>query len=207
MPSRPARRCFQSTAPFATAPTRKVASELLRVEGTSIGISIAVTERGTEVSVRGDSRLLGVDQTQVVRVIDYLLEAARHHSPPPSGEGVGRRVRAVMEQFHAHECALANRVLEFLRDKGARIIGPETAEPGKRAATIAFVPERGTPEGVMQHLAKRRIAIGGGADFYARRLVEAVGIDPERGVARGSLVHYNSAADVDRLLEALAEVI
>ena len=54
----------------------EIASELLRVEGTSIGIAIAVTERGTEVSVRGDSRLLGEDQTRIVRVIDYLLEVA-----------------------------------------------------------------------------------------------------------------------------------
>ena len=53
-----------------------------------------------------------------------------------------------MEQFHAHECALANRVLEFLRDKGARIIGPETAEPGKRAATIAICMSLALQHGV-----------------------------------------------------------
>ena len=54
----------------------EIASELLRVDGTSIGIAIAVTERGTEVSVRADSRLLGHDQPRIVRVIDYLLEVA-----------------------------------------------------------------------------------------------------------------------------------
>jgi selenocysteine lyase/cysteine desulfurase len=112
-----------------------------------------------------------------------------------------------MERFHAHECALANRVLAFLRERGARIIGPEHAELHRRAATIAFVPKRGTTEAVAGHLARRRIAVGGGADFYARRLIEAVGIKPEAGVARVSLVHYNSDADVDRLLEALGEVI
>ncbi len=138
-------------------------------------------------------------------VIDYFEEVAAHEGLV--GTGPGARVRAVMERFHAHECEQASRVLGLLRDKGARIIGPETAELHKRAATIAFVPRRGTPEGVMEHLAKRKIAIGGGADFYARRLIEAVGIDPEVGVARVSLVHYNSAGDVDRVLEALGEVI
>jgi nanoRNase/pAp phosphatase (c-di-AMP/oligoRNAs hydrolase) len=54
----------------------EIANELLRVEGTSIGIAVAVTERGTEVSVRADSRLLGFDQPRIVRVIDYLLEVA-----------------------------------------------------------------------------------------------------------------------------------
>ncbi len=54
----------------------EIANELLRVEKTSIGIVIAVTERGTEVSVRADSRLLGADQPRIVRVIDYLLSSA-----------------------------------------------------------------------------------------------------------------------------------
>jgi nanoRNase/pAp phosphatase (c-di-AMP/oligoRNAs hydrolase) len=54
----------------------EIANDLLRIEGTSIGIAVAVTERGTEVSVRGDSRLLGADRPRIVRVIDYLLEYA-----------------------------------------------------------------------------------------------------------------------------------
>ena len=33
--------------------------------------------------------------------------------------------------------------------------------------------------------------------------VEALGIDPSRGVLRCSLVHYNTAAEVGRLTEAL----
>jgi len=40
---------------------------------TSIGIAVAMTERGTEVSIRGDSRLLGGDQERIVRVIGSLL--------------------------------------------------------------------------------------------------------------------------------------
>ena len=51
----------------------EIASDILRLDGTSIGIAVAVTERGTEVSVRADGRLLGVDRGRIVRVIDYLL--------------------------------------------------------------------------------------------------------------------------------------
>jgi nanoRNase/pAp phosphatase (c-di-AMP/oligoRNAs hydrolase) len=51
----------------------EIASELLRIEGTSIAIAVAVTERGTELSVRADSRLLGSDPERIVRVIDELL--------------------------------------------------------------------------------------------------------------------------------------
>jgi nanoRNase/pAp phosphatase (c-di-AMP/oligoRNAs hydrolase) len=68
----------------------EIANELLRVEGTSIAIAIAVTERGTEVSVRGDSKLLGEDRERIVRIIDHLLEYAfpgasgfKHDRRPP----------------------------------------------------------------------------------------------------------------------------
>ena len=68
----------------------EIATELLRTEKTSIALAIGVTKRGVEVSVRADSRLLGTDQERIVRVIDYLLEAAfpgvsgfRHDRRPP----------------------------------------------------------------------------------------------------------------------------
>jgi hypothetical protein len=68
----------------------EIASELIRVEKTSIGIAIGVTTRGVEVSLRADSRLLEQDQQRIVRVIDYLLETAfpgvsgfKHDRQPP----------------------------------------------------------------------------------------------------------------------------
>ncbi|MCU0241987.1 MAG: hypothetical protein MUF51_06145 [Vicinamibacteria bacterium] len=54
----------------------EVANEMLRVEGTSIAIAVAMSERGMEVSVRADSRLLGGDQQRIVRVIDSLFSYA-----------------------------------------------------------------------------------------------------------------------------------
>ncbi len=54
----------------------EIANELLRIEGTSIACVVAVTERGTEVSVRADSRLLGEERERIVKVIDHLLEYA-----------------------------------------------------------------------------------------------------------------------------------
>jgi nanoRNase/pAp phosphatase (c-di-AMP/oligoRNAs hydrolase) len=54
----------------------EVANEVLRIEGTSIAIAVAVTERGTEVSIRADSRLLGCEGERIVRVIEHLLGLA-----------------------------------------------------------------------------------------------------------------------------------
>jgi nanoRNase/pAp phosphatase (c-di-AMP/oligoRNAs hydrolase) len=68
----------------------EIANDLLRIDNTSIGIAVAVTERGTEVSVRADSRLLGNDQGRIVNVIDHLLSYAfpglsgfKHQRRPP----------------------------------------------------------------------------------------------------------------------------
>ncbi len=79
----------------------EIANELLRVENTSIAITIAVTTRGVEVSVRADSRLLlGQDQRRIVRVIDYLLEQAfpgrlgLQARPPAAAPGRGRGLHA-----------------------------------------------------------------------------------------------------------------
>jgi nanoRNase/pAp phosphatase (c-di-AMP/oligoRNAs hydrolase) len=68
----------------------EIANDMLRVEGTSIGVVVAVTQRGTEVSVRADSRLLGEARERIVSVIDHLLEYAfpglsgfKHERRPP----------------------------------------------------------------------------------------------------------------------------
>jgi hypothetical protein len=83
----------------------EVANELLRVEGTSIGIAIGATTRGIEVSIRADSRLLEQDQQRIVRVIDYLLETAfpgvsgfKHDRQPPHRVEGGACVPLTPEQ-------------------------------------------------------------------------------------------------------------
>ncbi len=111
-----------------------------------------------------------------------------------------------MGHFHEHESAQAERVLSLLKAKGARVLGLASARSGNRAATIGFRPGRATPQAVAAALVARHISCGSG-HFYAYRVIEACGIDTEEGVCRLSLVHYNSPADVDRLLTALDEVL
>ncbi len=86
----------------------EIASELLRIDGTSIAISVAVTERGTEVSVRADSRLLGDDPGRIVRVVDYMLVHAfagvsgfKYERKPPHRVEGGACVPAREEELRA----------------------------------------------------------------------------------------------------------
>jgi len=44
-------------------------------------------------------------------------------------------------------------------------------------------------------------------DFYATRLLQAVGVDPSTGVVRLSWVHYTSPGDIEFLLDALEQAL
>ena len=138
-------------------------------------------------------------------VIDYYDAVDAHHFGDDGADTAARMAR-VGHLFAEHEAALANRVLALLRDKNVRIIGPDTAEPHKRAATIAFKSPTVANDAIANHLRSHDVACGV-SDFYAYRLIEALGMNPEEGVVRVSMVHYNSADDVDRLLTALDDVL
>ena len=62
--------------------------------------------------------------------------------------------------------------------------------PGRKSADIVAT------------LNEHRIAIGH-SDFWAARLIKALGLTAEDGVVRIGLAHYNDDRDVERLLTAL----
>jgi len=118
------------------------------------------------------------------------------------------RALKVFELFAEHETRLANRLLGTLREfPGVRVIGQQQAVAGRRAATIAFVPANKKPSDVVKGLADNFIAVRNG-HFYARRCLEALGLeDPDEGVVRISLVHYNTEEEMDRLVDGLRELV
>ena len=62
------------------------------------------------------------------------------------------------------------------------------------------------PESIAKELASQKIGIANG-NCYAYRLMEALGIPAEQGVARLSFVHYTSRVEVDGLIEKLELII
>jgi selenocysteine lyase/cysteine desulfurase len=60
------------------------------------------------------------------------------------------------------------------------------------------------PETVARRLAEQRIAVWAGTN-YAWEISHWLGLG-DAGAVRAGLVHYNEAADVDRLLDALARI-
>ena len=61
------------------------------------------------------------------------------------------------------------------------------------------------PRAAAEALGRDGIATWDG-DFYATGLIERLGLAKSGGVLRIGLVHYNTAEEVDRLLESLERI-
>ncbi|MCW8925201.1 MAG: aminotransferase class V-fold PLP-dependent enzyme, partial [Xanthomonadales bacterium] len=96
-------------------------------------------------------------------------------------------------------------LLDFLSQrKNVRLIGKNVTS--KRAPTVSFTVDGRDPGAIARALAQRNIGIGNG-HCYAYRLIDALGIPVERGVVRTSFVHYTRSEEIQRLCDALDEVL
>jgi selenocysteine lyase/cysteine desulfurase len=128
---------------------------------------------------------------------------ADHHGL--RGKLASERAAGVRSLFRAHETALLQPLLDFLvQHPKVRLIGRTRA--GDRAPTVAFTVKGQSSAAVASALAEAGIGAGAG-NFYAYRLVKALGIDPDDGAVRVSFVHYTSKDEVDRLLRELARCL
>jgi selenocysteine lyase/cysteine desulfurase len=152
----------------------------------------------------------GPDHAQVAAargVAEYFDRLDAHHAGAPAaaadaGAARAARVRALLR---GAELPLLAMLLEYLAGRsGVRLLGPPVAE--ERAATVSFVPQNVEPGELVRALSARGYMAGHG-NFYAVRLLEGMNVDPERGAARLSLVHYNSRAEVGGLIEALEPLL
>ncbi|MEM1412294.1 MAG: aminotransferase class V-fold PLP-dependent enzyme [Pseudomonadota bacterium] len=148
----------------------------------------------------------GPDHAQIAAaagVMDYFDALDRHHFPgaDAAAGGAPRRVHALLR---GRETELLAPLLRRLGElPGARIIGSTRAVD--RAPTVSLQFEGHRAQHLCEALAAQGIGTGYG-NFYAYRLMEALGIDPEIGVLRCSLVHYNTAQEVAALTDALRDL-
>lgn len=118
-----------------------------------------------------------------------------------------QKMQAAFDAFEKHEDALAERLLVFLRGKkSVRIIGLTSAASGARVPTVSFMVAGQMSESIVRHMDQFSIGIRFG-DFYARRLIEALGLQSQGGVVRVSIAHYNTLGEIDRLIQHLDNVI
>ena len=100
--------------------------------------------------------------------------------------------------IQSHERALGQQFLDGLPDT-VTLYGQPAMEG--RVPTFAFNVDGRTPRAVAERLAEQELAVWDG-DYYAVEVMERLGLGT-KGAVRAGFVHYNTAAEVDRLLEAL----
>ena len=102
-----------------------------------------------------------------------------------------------------HEARLVEPLLAFLvAHPRVRVIGHPEADPARRVATVAFTVDGRASSDVATALESERLAVRWG-HFYARRAMQPLGVDPDQGIVRVGLAHYNTPDEVARLVRAL----
>ncbi len=137
---------------------------------------------------------------------EYFLDLARHHGCKGSDDRQ-EEYRFIYDMVARHEEKLSGMVLDFLKSKkDIRIIGSGSADMKIRVPTISFVRDGHDSEQLTLKTDKHKVAIRWG-HFYARRLIDDLGLSGNNGVVRISMVHYNSYEEAERLIKALESVL
>lgn len=135
----------------------------------------------------------------VTAAVDYLASL---------GESEGSRRESLVGAYariHEYELSLSRRFVDGIsRLDGVRIFG--VPEPdGSRVATFAFGVEGHPADDVARHLRGRGLYVWSG-HYYAVNVMDRLGVEDPDGLVRLGFVHYNTESEVDRVLEALAEL-
>ena len=144
----------------------------------------------------------GPDHAQIAAcagIVEYFDALASHHglalSDAPSG---------VHRLFRNYEQKILQPLLDYVDAKNSiRLLGPSDAS--KRAPTVALDLGVNSFE-VAKKLSELNV-LAGGDDFYAVRLLEALGVDMDHGALRLSFVHYTKEEEVKAVIQALDEVL
>jgi cysteine desulfurase family protein (TIGR01976 family) len=131
--------------------------------------------------------------------------AAVEHLAGLDGTASGSRRERLLTSLAAAE-AYELELFAMLQDGLASMEHVRTyGAAARRTATAYFNVAGRTPGQVAEHLAAAGINVWSGHN-YAWEVTGALGIRDDGSAVRAGLVHYNDHADVDRLLEAMAEL-
>lgn len=118
-----------------------------------------------------------------------------------------QQLALVFDSIASHEETLSAMLLDYLnKQKNVRIIGDTHPGKNKRVPTISFMVENRKSSAITREVDKAGIGIRYG-DFYARRLINSLGLADQDGVVRVSLVHYNTKAEVEKLIAAFEQIL
>jgi cysteine desulfurase family protein (TIGR01976 family) len=136
--------------------------------------------------------------------IEYLAGLAGRNG----GVQVNRQsLLTAMRAIRDYEEILSRALLEGVRAiKGTTVYGDQDPKStARRVPTLLFNLDKVPPATVARKLAEKGIAARNG-HMYSPRLMRRLGLSPETGAVRVSLVHYNTVDEIGRFLEALDQI-
>ncbi len=134
-----------------------------------------------------------------VAAVDYLASLG-------SGQDLASRLTTGYDAIRRHESDLARALGAGIAElAGVRMVGPPGVSPA-RVPTFGLVCERTTPRQLAEALSDAAIYTWDG-NFYAKRVVETLGLNLDEGLLRIGMAHYNIRPEVDRLLDVLGGIL
>src|SRR5262245_16277422 len=134
----------------------------------------------------------------LLAAIEYLEDVGRR-----CGADGDRRqaIHHAMQAISSYEMTLSEHMLRGLDDiPSVRVYG--LRKPPERTPTFCFTVEGLSPATVCENVGRHGFAIRHG-HLYCPRLIKRLGLSEDIGAVRASLVHYNTAGEIDGFLEAL----
>lgn len=143
----------------------------------------------------------------VTAAIDHLAWIGSEFGDPADQAPLdGRRgqLRAGLKAITRYETGLVRLLLDGLDELGGvRVRGiTDRARMHERTSIVSFTMDFATPDEAAEHLGRDGIQVWSG-DFYAPNAIEALGLTEQGGVLRIGLMSYNTADEVQRLLDSL----
>mgnify|MGYP000140307099 FL=1 len=141
----------------------------------------------------------------ITAAINYLASIGT------SMAGAGDRpaaLRAAMELLFDYEKSLGARLIEGLTSiDGVTVQGitdPDAFD--RRVPSVAFTHDRVASATIAEKLAEQNIFVWSGHN-YAVEVARALGIYESGGAVRIGPVHYNTLAEIDEIVDAIAEIV
>ncbi len=118
-----------------------------------------------------------------------------------------RTLKTAMAAIKAYEQTLSRHLITGLQSlPDVTIYGlTDFCRLDERLPTVAWTWPRLTPRETAEYLASSGICVWSG-NYYALRLMEALGLEGHGGAVRVGLAHYNTTVEIDRMIAALHDV-
>jgi len=135
----------------------------------------------------------------------FLADIGRTLGPSTTRRAALLAAYAAIQQ---HERALAKTLIHgLLKIRDLKLYGiADEKRLDQRCPTVAVRIDRRTPLELATKLGERGFFTWDG-NYYALSLTERLDVEKDGGFLRIGLAHYNTAEEVDRLLQALNEIV